>query len=412
MPVKIPSVSRRKFLTSTTTAATGFLLGIPGVLPGKELSQYDAGEVDPNYFVLIADTHIDANPDLSNREGNKMMDINSSMVKRILEREGPQPSAVIINGDAANVAGRIEAYEHLVSVLKPLSDAGISVYITMGNHDKRSNFYEVFPEKIPEEVPVRNRHIEVLETPYVYLFLLDTLDQVNETSGILGSVQLHWLDSALKQYNDKPVNILGHHYPWPNIDRGLMDYDKFYDVIVPYDHVKSYIFGHSHRWDLLKEDGVHLVNQPANGGNPGSDEPTGIMHARFYSDKIELETDAFDRGHSWHGQNIELNYRERATTSSDQNHTNPESITLHDNFPNPFNPETNIKYDLESAGHVTLTVYDTYGQKITTLIDEAQSAGSHSVLFDSNKLGLSSGTYVYRIKSNGTTLSQTMTLIK
>ncbi|MBK6682155.1 MAG: hypothetical protein IPG53_20245 [Ignavibacteriales bacterium] len=54
---------------------------------------------------------------------------------------------------------------------------------------------------------------------------------------------------------------------------------------------------------------------------------------------------------------------------------------LYQNYPNPFNPETVIKYSLASDGMVTLNIYDILGTKISTLVNEAQKAGSHQVSF-------------------------------
>lgn len=56
---------------------------------------------------------------------------------------------------------------------------------------------------------------------------------------------------------------------------------------------------------------------------------------------------------------------------------------LKQNYPNPFNPTTTIPYSLEKPGHVILSIYNIMGQKIRTLIDNHQSAGSHDVTWNS-----------------------------
>ena len=405
MPIYIPPISRRKFITTTSIASAGMLFGLKGKLFGSE-----NGNVDPDYFILIADTHIDVDPNRENRNGDKMYEINQVTVQRIVDAEGPRPAAVILNGDAANVDGKIGEYENILEILKPLSEADIPVYITFGNHDNRPPFFEIFPDKKDEDSPVSGRHLAILETPNVYLFLLDTLDQVNQTPGILGPEQLEWLDTALDQHDDKPVIIIGHHYPWPNVDRGLMDYDKFYDVILPKRHVKSYIFGHSHRWDLRMQEDLRLINQPANGGNPGSGHPTGIIHFRFYDDRMALETDAYDRSDNWHGQSGTFQYRADEVTSVEEERMHADRIQLHQNYPNPFNPKTTISYELTTTDRVNLTVYDVKGRHIKTLIDEIQNAGRHEVIF--NAANLASGTYIYKMVSGERTLTKSMTLMK
>ncbi len=68
---------------------------------------------------------------------------------------------------------------------------------------------------------------------------------------------------------------------------------------------------------------------------------------------------------------------------------------LYQNFPNPFNPVTTINYDLKENAVVQLNVYDILGQRIVTLVNEQQSAGSHFAVFDAG--GLSTGVYFYRL---------------
>jgi len=81
-----------------------------------------------------------------------------------------------------------------------------------------------------------------------------------------------------------------------------------------------------------------------------------------------------------------------------------------DNFPNPFNPSTVIRYQIVKAGHVTLKVYDTLGKEVANLVDKEQSSGRYSVNF--NASSLSSGIYLYRITANGFTAVKKMILTK
>jgi len=85
--------------------------------------------------------------------------------------------------------------------------------------------------------------------------------------------------------------------------------------------------------------------------------------------------------------------------------TRPEAYALHDNYPNPFNPETTIKYQLPDAGQVRLEVYNMLGQAVRTLVDnQFQNAGRYTLQWDAtNNSGqpLSSGVYFYRIIAGG-----------
>jgi len=84
--------------------------------------------------------------------------------------------------------------------------------------------------------------------------------------------------------------------------------------------------------------------------------------------------------------------------------TRPEVYALSDNYPNPFNPETTIKYQLPEAGDVRLEVYNMLGQVVTTLVDKQQAAGRYVHLWqgtNDNGNSVGSGIYFYRIQVGG-----------
>jgi hypothetical protein len=88
----------------------------------------------------------------------------------------------------------------------------------------------------------------------------------------------------------------------------------------------------------------------------------------------------------------------------------PVQYALSQNFPNPFNPTTQIKYSIRTNGLVTIKVYDILGKEVTTLVNEVKNAGTH--IIDFNGANLSSGTYIYKMESNGFTDVKRMILIK
>jgi hypothetical protein len=88
----------------------------------------------------------------------------------------------------------------------------------------------------------------------------------------------------------------------------------------------------------------------------------------------------------------------------------PENFTLYQNFPNPFNPSTVIRYSLRVNGIVTLKVFDLLGREVTTLVNEKQNPGTYSVEF--NASSLSSGVYFYQLNAAGFTDAKRMLLIK
>ena len=86
------------------------------------------------------------------------------------------------------------------------------------------------------------------------------------------------------------------------------------------------------------------------------------------------------------------------------------SYKLENNYPNPFNPETVIRYQIPLDGRVILKVYDILGREAATLVNEEQTKGSHKVIFNASRL--SSGVYIYRITAGDFMMSKKMMLIK
>jgi len=86
------------------------------------------------------------------------------------------------------------------------------------------------------------------------------------------------------------------------------------------------------------------------------------------------------------------------------------SYDLMQNFPNPFNPSTVIRYSLPVAGVVTIDVFDALGEKVSTLLNGQVEAGYHSIAFDAAKLP--SGLYFYKINSGNFTAVKKMLYLK
>ena len=83
----------------------------------------------------------------------------------------------------------------------------------------------------------------------------------------------------------------------------------------------------------------------------------------------------------------------------------PREFALHQNFPNPFNPDTTIKYDLAESADITLQIYNVLGQVVRTLVaSEAQNAGRYQIRWngmDDRGVPVSSGIYFYQISADG-----------
>ncbi|MEX0681551.1 MAG: CHRD domain-containing protein [Balneolales bacterium] len=88
----------------------------------------------------------------------------------------------------------------------------------------------------------------------------------------------------------------------------------------------------------------------------------------------------------------------------------PLETRLEQNYPNPFNPTTEISFAVKDAGPVELEVYNMIGQRVAVLISGDLTPGEYTVNFDASDI--SSGIYIYRLKTNGNLISRKMTLVK
>jgi hypothetical protein len=86
------------------------------------------------------------------------------------------------------------------------------------------------------------------------------------------------------------------------------------------------------------------------------------------------------------------------------------AFRLEQNFPNPFNPSTVVRYQVPSAGEVKLVVYDILGREVAVLVNETKVPGSYEVLFQAR--GLSSGVYFTRLAAGGSTQTRKMLLVR
>ncbi|HPG40303.1 MAG TPA: T9SS type A sorting domain-containing protein [bacterium] len=93
----------------------------------------------------------------------------------------------------------------------------------------------------------------------------------------------------------------------------------------------------------------------------------------------------------------------------------PQSTVMLNAYPNPFNPETTIKYTLHKDAQVTITVYDLLGRQVKTLVDENQVAGAYHVIWNGTDAAGSqaaSGAYLVRMETAEVTQTQKVLLLK
>jgi len=93
----------------------------------------------------------------------------------------------------------------------------------------------------------------------------------------------------------------------------------------------------------------------------------------------------------------------------------PDQFKLHHNYPNPFNPITNISYELSNPSRVTITIYDLKGREVKTIVNEWKQPGYYSAVWnstDNRNNAVSSGIYFYRMKTNTFHKTLKMLLLK
>ena len=303
MPISLPSYSRRGFMQTVAAATAGWVT--------IRTARADSNEIDSNYFVLMADTHIDVAPG-NIRHGQNMYNNLQTCVQRILSN-APLPAGVIINGDCSFNIGERESYVHLKTLVQPLIDAGIGVYMSMGNHDHRANFYDVFADMQPDPLFVEDRHILILDTAQAYMFILDSLIHAENSytvKGEFGEQQLAWLDEALGEHADKPVHVFAHHYPnnagilSDTYGNGIEDQSEFFGILSRHSQVESYMFGHGHIWDFNHKHGgkFELLSQPSTGYIFRPEQPRAYLHAQLSPRRMDLKLETIDTNHAWQGQ--------------------------------------------------------------------------------------------------------------
>lgn len=114
----------------------------------------------------------------------------------------------------------------------------------------------------------------------------------------------------------------------------------------------------------------------------------------------------FDADSDKTGWLFSLNYIdvERQVPTSVDDGVVPEMLGLTQNYSNPFNPQATIEYAVPAEGPVRVTVFDSRGRRVRTLVDERQSAGEHTVIWDGRDdegNPLATGVYFHRLDAAG-----------
>ncbi len=114
------------------------------------------------------------------------------------------------------------------------------------------------------------------------------------------------------------------------------------------------------------------------------------------------------------GNSITVFTVQNSTDVAEENEGLPTKFALHPNFPNPFNPDTWISFDMPEISQVRISIYNRLGQKVRTLLDETRAAGRFQIKWNgTDDLGrqVSSGIYFYQIETDKYTATKKMILL-
>ncbi len=112
---------------------------------------------------------------------------------------------------------------------------------------------------------------------------------------------------------------------------------------------------------------------------------------------------------------MELNIAFPPSVSNDDQANTPAVTMLKQNYPNPFNPETTISFTMPKNGTANLSIYNTKGQLVKTLVNGNLASGEHKLTWkgtDNNNNSVSSGLYFYKLNANGSLETRKMMLMK
>ena len=285
-------LNRRSFIRNGVL--TSAIMGLSQVTAQQDESLF--------HMALLSDTHVPA--DRTNEyRGFRPWENLSRIVPDVV---ASKPQAALINGDAARLTGEVEDYQALKDLLNPLATQ-CPISIGMGNHDHRANFHKVMQPDMDNAAEVTNKHVMVLEHPSVRIVQLDSLLYVDKVAGLLGKAQRAWLDSFLKQADQRPIVLFVHH-TLGDRDGDLLDTDRMFQILKPHTQVKAIFYGHSHVYEYGFREGKHLINLPAVGYNFNDAQPVGWLDAMFKSKGVDLTLNAFGGNVTDHGTTTSLKW--------------------------------------------------------------------------------------------------------
>lgn len=289
-----------------------------------------------------------------------------------------------------NTGHKEKAYECLGHVLHLLADLSVPAHVNVVNHgisissDHAGTFYDpdILNLVVDEYEMALSGGISI---PAIYDFIPDILNEFRNSLNLADADSIPELDTPEEYFNNLAVltynnSIVRQYYSPPDSEGEWGNYtDGNGNIVIP---------------------SQYFITPPAQIGNRWA--------------QISLRCTASELGPLFPKQQMEdlcaelipgaveysaglLLYFRNIVTDLKENHLTPSVISLSQNFPNPFNPSTIIRYSIDSPTFVNLTVYDLLGKEVAVLINKEQIAGDYELEFFPDNLA--GGIYFYRLEA-------------
>ncbi len=322
-------------------------------------------------------------------------------------------SGVAVGGNqlVTSVSGAVESFSPHVGVRSDASFV-VSFLSIVGGHQ------ELFIQRFNASgVAVGDFHMLDVDTSQVQILDADIFVHDSKGAFYITTIQTSTSGSVVRWYrygfngNLELGNIQVSDVTGANFGELRTDGDIDDGIVVAWSDSRSGI--QRGYFQVLREDGYHIgANTPVSTGS----SPFLERHPAVSLNNGFVFCSWVDNRNAGRGFDVFLNYDQyTATDVGDVNISLPKQFELEQNFPNPFNPQTIIRYELRKAQAVTLVIYNTLGQQVRTLVDDYQTAGSYTVTWDgtsSTASQVSSGIYFYRLQAGDYSETRKMTLLK
>ena len=164
---------------------------------------------------------------------------------------------------------------------------------------------------------------------------------------------------------------------------------------------------------VVYEFDVPTVDQDINSVPLRLDNGTGSQDVSFIITEPGTYATMFTDGETngQHGVWNKVVYGQALVTNNEEGiKSTPSEFSLNQNYPNPFNPSTNIEFQIPSSSSVSLSIFNSLGQKVATLVDGTLASGTHTVTW--NAQNAPSGIYFYQLKAGDFVKTNKMILLK